>query len=152
MIASRRPLLVVTATLVSLTLAASARAEPWSLYRKSPASQAAAPSLLSKEVLLAPMYKLHDGTKKLYAGTLAFHSKVHQGTKKFFVETAGYLSPSNLLPSKKPRSRYGQVRWSSRAKKKRGAADWLIPSWLKPEEPRPSRTVNDFLSQKRPDF
>jgi hypothetical protein len=82
---------------------------------------------------------------------MAFHSKVHAGTKKFFVETASYLSPSNLLPKKKPapRNRYGS--WAPR-KKKPGAADWLIPSWLKPEEPRPSKTIDDFLSRPRLDY
>lgn len=140
----------MTATIVTLAVAASAQAEPWSPHKKS-FSRQAPPSLLSKEMLLAPMYKLHEGTKKLHAGTIAFHSKVHQGAKKFFVRTVSYLSPSNLLPSKKPASRHGHRGWAPK-KKKRGAADWLIPSWLKPEEPRTSTTIRDFLSQERPDY
>lgn len=156
MIASRRCLLVMIAALFSLGLATSAQAQQSSQYEqhsyRRPASHQAAPSLLSKEVLLAPMYKLHDGTKKLYASTVAFNTKVYRGTKRCLVKTASYLSPSNLWPSKQPPSRYGQARWASGRKKKPGAVDWLIPSWLKPEPSRPSKTMRDFLSQPRPDF
>ena len=152
MIASRRSLLIVAAALVSLALASTARAEPWSPYKNLPSKRSESPSLLSKEVLLAPMVKLYDGTKKLHASTMALNSKVYGGTKKFFVQTASYLSPSNLLPRKKPTTRPRHGSWAPSRKKKHGAADWLIPSWLKPEEPRPSKTIDDFLSQPRLDF
>ena len=163
MASTRRPrsdrllgcLIAVTAALAWLGVATPAGAQQSPRYEKSgydrPAARRPAPSLLSKEVLLAPWVKLHDGTKKLHASTMAFNRKVYGGTKKFFVQTASYLSPSNLLPKKKPASRYGSGSWAPR-KKKRGAADWLIPSWLKPEEPRPSKTIDGFLSQPRLDY
>ena len=146
--------MLFAAAMMGMFAAPVARGEGWSLSKLNPfakkeTGRTAPPSRqITRRTTAPPKSAMPD----LFAPIKKFNS----GTKKFITRTADFLSPKNLIPGKKTPSaesarRDSSSRWASMTGGREKKAS-LIPSWLRPEQSRPSRTTSEFLQQPRVGF
>ena len=79
--------------------------------------------------------------------------KIGAGTKNFFTGVGNTLTGKKAEPKKDPakQNAYPQSPTSKAQKKKDDSKSWF-GSWFKPEEPKPAKTIDGFMSLPRSDI
>jgi hypothetical protein len=132
--------------------AATLHAEGWSLTSWIP-GQKDKPSTSKTSSTRTPLLDgkpLRSTSKSRAARQPSVWGRMTTGTKNFFARTKDALTWDS---EPEPRSGGTHTSWDDPAprlsrKKEEGSSFW---NWFGPEEPRPSKTVQGFLSQKRPE-
>jgi len=78
--------------------------------------------------------------------------KIGAGTKNFFTSVGNTLTGKKSQPKKAPSKPYAYPQSpGSKTQKKDDSKSWF-GSWFKPEEPKPPKTIDDWMSQPRSDI
>jgi len=79
--------------------------------------------------------------------------KIGAGTKNFFTGVGNTLTGKKSDPKKDPSKPYTNPQSpASKAQPKSDASKSWLPSWLRPEEPKPPKTVKEWMDQPRSDI
>jgi hypothetical protein len=79
--------------------------------------------------------------------------KIGVGTKNFFTGVGNTLTGKKAEPKKDPSKQYAYPTSPGfKAQRKTDASKSWLPSWLRPEEPKPPKNIDDFMSLPRSDI
>ena len=79
--------------------------------------------------------------------------KIGAGTKNFFTSVGDTLTGKKSEPKKDPSKQYAYPKSpGSKAQPKNDASKSWLPSWLRPEEPKPPKNIDDFMGLPRSDI